>query len=142
MCRSHSRDKLRASLPTRTMIWGARSVKQIPTRNGTPGDSQARIRSCSGGPLYWPRARAQSTRRSRPSVNQRELFDVVVRTIGLLVLLRGLWWLHFSALAALPYPGPPEDATWVTYIRPGAIYSIAGGLLMAYAEGIARLFYR
>jgi hypothetical protein len=75
-------------------------------------------------------------------VNQRELFDVIVRTIGLLVLLRGLWWLHFSALAAFPYSGPPEDATWKSYIRPGIIYSIVGVLLIAYAEGISRLFYR
>jgi len=79
----------------------------------------------------------------RPAVNQRELFDVVVRTIGLLVLLRGLWWTFHSVMAAIKVtPGPPEGASWKTYIRHGIAYAVLGGLLMAYAEGISRLFYR
>jgi hypothetical protein len=74
-----------------------------------------------------------------------ELFEVLIRTIGFIVFLKGLYGVCWAFWAAtrpvkLRRVGDPQY-TWWNYVSSAAPFLLAGLLLMAWAEGIARMFY-
>lgn len=72
-------------------------------------------------------------------MNEKELFGVIIRTVGLLVALRGLW---LDVWAVVAWRTPRPRYPWQSYAVSGVAMTLAGYLMLSWADGIARLFYR
>ena len=74
-------------------------------------------------------------------MNKSEVFEVVVRSIGLIVFLRGMASLSWAALIKAGAPDRYRKRFPLRYrFLWAAGYLVIGVLLMGWAEGIAKMF--
>ena len=70
-----------------------------------------------------------------------ELFGVVVRTVGLLASLYGIWCLLFGILAAAGLTRTRENSETRDYLSGGTLFIVVGGALLLGAESIVAMTY-
>jgi hypothetical protein len=74
-------------------------------------------------------------------MNSQELFGVVVRTIGLIIALYGVWYLAFAILRTLgavsPGKYPPRE-----HFLGGVLFILVGVSLLIGADAIVWIAYR
>ena len=71
-----------------------------------------------------------------------DLFEVLIRTIGFIVFLRGvmgLYWMVLGLSRAVSFNSKYPPRAWIARV---AAYLVASVVLMGLAEGIARTFSR
>ena len=71
----------------------------------------------------------------------QELFGVVVRTLGLVIALYGVWYLTFAIGRVLRAVSPGKYPVRDHFIG-GSLFLLIGGSLLIGADAIVRIAYR
>ncbi len=75
-------------------------------------------------------------------MNAPEAFGVAVRTVGLLIMLHGFWYLLYAVLATFHLASEPEEGNPIKDYWSAAVWFLTmGGALLAGADTIVKSAY-
>ena len=70
-----------------------------------------------------------------------EAFGVVVRTIGLLIMLYGVWFIWFAAAVSFGKATPHADTEGKDYWTSGIAFVLVGSVLLMQADKVVKIAY-
>jgi hypothetical protein len=70
-----------------------------------------------------------------------DIFGLIVRTIGLFILLYGVWMFTYGFVQRFGLLPESEHAEARTYLIAGTLWLVIGGLLLRKADGLVRFAY-